>query len=143
MKFFVTGTKRGLGLALKNKYGNCNSLEICDVFINCKHEDFRQVELLYKAADMKKRIINISSNSGDGIKKKPHIYAIQKNALDMANEQLFYQNVDTTSVRFGYFNSPRVSHVTDNKMSIEYCVQVIDWILHQQHRIKELTVCPK
>ena len=143
MKFFITGSRRGLGLALKNKYGNTNSLITCDVFLNCKHKDFDQVSLLYEAANLKKRIINISSNSGDGIKKKPHIYAIQKNALDMANEQLFYQGVDTTSIRFGYFDSPRVSHVKDNKMSIEYCLEIISWILNQPHRVKEITVCPR
>ncbi len=27
-------------------------------------------------------------------------------------------------------------------MSIEYCVYVIDWVLQQKHRVKEITVCP-
>jgi len=27
-------------------------------------------------------------------------------------------------------------------MSIEYCVSIIEWILKQEHRVKELTVCP-
>jgi len=142
MKYYITGTRRGLGKALEEKYGNCNSLEDCDIFINCKHDGFQQVELLYKAAELGKTIINISSNSGDGIKKSPHIYAIAKSALDKANEQLFYQGVQTTSVRFGYFDTPRVEHVTDNKMSVEYCVGVIDWILNQPHRVKEITVVP-
>ena len=62
MKFFITGTRRGLGAALLDYYGNCNSLEECEVFINCKHDGFKQVELLYKAAELGKRIINIGSN---------------------------------------------------------------------------------
>lgn len=37
MKFYITGTRRGLGKALVNKYGNVNTLDECDVFINCKH----------------------------------------------------------------------------------------------------------
>ena len=40
MKFFITGTRRGLGKALVEKYGNCNSLEDCDVFINNKCDRF-------------------------------------------------------------------------------------------------------
>ena len=142
MKFYITGTRRGLGEALAAKYGNCNSLEECDVFINCKHEDFNQVELLYKAANLNKRIINISSNSGDGNKPWPHIYAVQKAALDKANEQLYYQGIDTTSVRFGLFDTPRVEMFKEEKMSVEYCVSVIDWILQQPHKVKEITVTP-
>jgi len=142
VKYFITGTRRGLGKALEQKYGNCNSLEECDVFINCKHMGFDQVYYLYEAADLNKRIINISSNSGDGIKKKPHVYAVEKNALDKANEQLYYQGINTTSVRFGWFDSERVADVKEEKMSLEYCVSVIDWILHQPHKVKEVTITP-
>jgi len=142
VKYFITGTRRGLGKALEQKYGNCNSLEECDVFINCKHMGFDQVYYLYEAADLNKRIINISSNSGDGIKKKPHVYAVEKNALDKANEQLYYQGINTTSVRFGWFDSERVADVKEEKMSLEYCVSVIDWILQQPHKVKEVTITP-
>jgi len=142
MKFFITGTRRGLGKALEEKYGNCGSLEECDVFINCKHIGFDQVYSLYEAADLNKRIINISSNSGDGIKNKPHVYAIEKNALDKANEQLYYQGIDTTSVRFGWIDTPRVQGVEEQKMSVEYCISVIDWILQQPHKVKEITITP-
>ena len=142
MKYYITGKRRGLGESLKHKYLTVDNLEECDIFINCKHDGFSQVELLYQAAELNKRIINISSNSGDGIKSKPHIYAVEKNALDKANEQLFYQGVNTTSVRFGYFDSPRVEQINKKKMSIDYCVSIIDWILQQPHRVKEITVCP-
>src|SRR6056300_500159 len=114
MKYYITGTRRGLGKALEEKYGNCESLEECDVFINCKHDGFNQVYMMYRAADLNKRIINISSNSGDGNKKKPHVYAVEKNAIDKANEQLYYQGIDTTSVRFGWFDSERVSHIDED-----------------------------
>ena len=46
MKFYITGTKRGLGKALKEKYDTVDTLNDCDVFINCKHNGFEQVELL-------------------------------------------------------------------------------------------------
>jgi len=142
MKFYITGTRRGLGLALKKKYYTVDTLENCDIFINCKHKGFEQVTLLYQAAELDKKIINIGSNSPDTKKDKPWIYAIEKSALDRANDQLFYQGVDTCLVRFGYFDSPRVAHLDAEKMSIEYCVSIIDWILQQPHRIKEITVCP-
>jgi len=110
------------------------------VFINCKHEDFKQIDLLYKAARLNKRIINISSNSGDGNKSWPHMYAVQKAALDKANEQLYYQGVNTTSVRFGLIDTPRSQMFKEEKMSVDYCVSVIDWILCQPHKVKEVTI---
>ena len=142
MKFYITGTRRGLGESLKQKYDTVSTLEECNIFINCKHDGFEQVDMLYKAAALNKRIINIGSNSPDQSKYKPHVYQVQKAALDKANEQLFYQGVATTIVRFGYFDSPRVELIKDKKMSIEYCCEVINWILQQPHRVKDITVCP-
>lgn len=143
MKYYITGTRRGLGQALAEHYDTVDSMAECQVFINCKHDGFSQVELLYQAAEMGvPRIINISSNSGDGIKTWIHSYAVEKAALDKANEQLFYNGVNTTAVRFGWIDTPRVESVTEPKMSIEYCVSVIDWVLAQPHRVKELTITP-
>tara|TARA_R100001377_G_C3097832_1_gene78146 strand:- start:49 stop:504 length:456 start_codon:yes stop_codon:yes gene_type:complete len=142
MTYFITGTRRGLGEALSIFYDTVDTLEECDVFINCKHNGFEQVELLYKAAELKKRIINIGSNSPDGNKSFPHIYAVQKSALDKANEQLFYLGIDTTIIRFGYFDSPRVARFDKPKMTIGYCVSVVDWVLNQPYRVKEITICP-
>ena len=142
MKFYITGTRRGLGKALSEKYNTVDNLQDCDVFINCKHDGFEQVKLLYQVAELNKRIINIGSNAPDETKKIKHIYAVEKSALDKANHQLYYQGVNTTIVRFGYFDSPRVAHINRKKMSIEYCISVIDWILNQPHRVKEITVCP-
>lgn len=140
MKYYITGNRRGLGKALQDKYGNCQNLEECDIFINCKHNGFEQVNLLYKAADLNKRVINIGSNSPDQSKKVPWPYQAEKAALDVANNQLFYQGINTTIVRFGYFNSPRVAHIDAPKLSLDYCVSIIDWILKQPHRIKDITI---
>ena len=142
-QFYITGTRRGLGKYLENQYNTVSTLEQCDIFINCKHDGFEQVNLLYQAVELEiSRIINISSNSGDGIKKFVHPYAVQKAALDKANEQLFYQGINTTSIRFGYFDSERVSHVTEPKMSLEYCAGIVEWVLQQPYRVKELTITP-
>ena len=141
-KFYITGTRRGLGKALYEKYDTVDNLNDCSVFINCKHDGFSQVELLYRAAKLGKQIINIGSNSPDQDKRQPWPYAVEKAALDKANEQLFYQGVNTTIIRFGYFDSPRVAHIEADKMSIEYCCSIVEWILQQPHRIKEITICP-
>lgn len=141
-KFYITGTRRGLGEALEKKHGNVGSLEECDIFINCKHDGFQQVDLLYQAADLNKKIINIGSNSPDQDKHQPWPYSVHKAALDKANHQLFYQGVDTTIVRFGYFDSPRVAHIDAKKMDVQYCVDVIQWVLDQPHRVKEITITP-
>jgi hypothetical protein len=146
MKFYITGTRRGLGKALEEKYGNCGSLEDCDVFINCKHDGFSQVDLLYKAIEKKKKVINIGSSASDWIYhpgKKTYKYGVEKKALRDANSQLFDNYYDTTCINFGFFDTERVAHVDTPKMDLEYVVSVVDWVLNQPYRVKELTVCPK
>ena len=144
MKFYITGTRRGLGKILSEKYDTVDSLQDCDVFINCKHDGFQQVELLYKAAELNKKIINIGSAASDWTKgyKENFRYGIEKKTLREVNDQLFWEGKDTCIINFGYFDSPRVAHIDKKKMSIEYCVSIIEWILDQPHRIKEITVCP-
>ena len=145
MKYYITGTRRGLGYELSKILPTVDTLEECDVFINCKHDSFSQVELLFEAAGLGKRIINIGSNAPDELKKSlPHAaYAVQKSALDYANHQLFYHGVNTTILRFGYFDSERVAHVNAAKMELSYVVDTVLWVLEQPHRVKELTITPR
>lgn len=140
MKFYITGTRRGLGKALQDKYGNCNSLEECDVFINCKHNGFEQVELLYKAAYLNKRIINIGSHASDFTFK--FRYAVEKKALREANHHLFVEGIRTTCVNFGYIDTESQKDKDVEKMPVDYAVEIIDWILKQPYNIKEITVTP-
>lgn len=140
-EYYITGIRRGLGQRLWEEYGSVDRLEDCDVFINCKHDGFSQVELLYRAAALGKRVINIGSNAADGIKKTPRIYSVQKMALDKANEQLFYQGVDTSIIRFSYIDSPSVAHVKGEKISLDECVDTVEWVLSNPNRVKEVTIC--
>ena len=113
-----------------------------DVFINCKHDGFTQVKMLYENMKLNIKIINIGSNSLDEDKHQfMDLWSVEKSALDKANHQLYYQGVDTTIVRFGLFDSLRVKHIDKKKMSIDYCVSIIDWVLQQKHRVKEITIC--
>jgi len=140
MKFYITGVRRGLGKALSTKYGNCGSLEECDIFINCKHNGFQQVEMLYKAAELGKRIINIGSHASDYTYLMK--YSVEKKALREANHHLFTTGVNTTCVNFGYIDTESQAHKDVSKMSVDYCVGVIDWVLSQPYRIKDITVTP-
>ncbi len=137
-KYFITGIRRGLGKALSDKYGTVNSLEECDIFINCKHDRFEQVELLYQAAELDKKIINIGSHASDYTFLMK--YNVEKKALREANHQLFSDGVKTTCVNFGVIDTESQKDKDVKKMSLDYVVGVIDWILQQPHRIKEITV---
>lgn len=144
MRFYITGTRRGLGRALEAKYGNSQSIDDCDIFINCKHDEFMQVNLLYEAAEKKKRIINIGSVASDWTKgiNKTFKYAVYKKALCDANDQLFYEGVETTIINFGYLDTESQSHVDQNKIDLDYAIYIVDWILQQPHRIKEISLIP-
>ena len=139
MKFYITGTRRGLGEALKQKYDTVSTLEEWDIFINCKHDGFEQVDMLYKAAALNKRIINIGSHASDFTYL--HKYAVEKRALREANNQLFIAGKKTTCLNFGYFDTERSAHKDVEKMPLDYVIDVIEWVLIQEYNVKELTVC--
>jgi len=141
-----------LGFSRSNGYNINNPQKIIeqsldsDVFINNAYDGFNQVSLLYELINngYESKIINISSNSSDGIKDQIHQYAIAKYALDKASEQLFYRGYDVTNLRFGWVDTPRVSEKAKDKkkISTDYVVNIIEWVLNQPHRIKEMTICP-
>jgi hypothetical protein len=145
LKYYITGTRRGLGKELSLFLNTVNSIEECDIFINCKHNGFEQVELLYKAAELNKKIINIGSAASDWTKghKPTFKYSIEKKALRDANDQLFYEGVDTCCLNFGYFDTPRSAHYEKEKIDLDYVVEIVLWVLEQPYRIKEMTICPK
>jgi NADP-dependent 3-hydroxy acid dehydrogenase YdfG len=123
-----------------------SSLEV-DVFINNAYHAMAQVDLLYAlyhlwANDTSKTILTISSNSGDGTKNYPHPYAVYKNALDKAIEQL--QNTRPAcrimNLRPGYVDTARVSHVQARKLAPSYVAEIVGWMVQQPVLIKTLTV---
>lgn len=144
MKFYITGTRRGLGKYLADNLVCVDRLEDCDVFINCKHDQFTQVDMLDNAAKLNKRIINIGSNAADWFCADNDYwkYSVEKMALDNANEILFYRGVNTTLVRFGWIDTERTESITESKISKQYVLDLIMWILRQPYKIKEMTVTP-
>ena len=144
VKFYITGTRRGLGKYLSDNLVCVDRLEDCDVFINCKHDQFTQVDMLYQAAKLNKRIINIGSNAADWLcADNDHWkYSVEKMALDNTNEILFYRGINTTIIRFGWIDTERVESVKEPKISKQYALDLILWILLQPYKIKEMTVTP-
>ena len=79
MKAYITGTRRGLGYELSKVFETCDSLEECNVFINCKHDGVEQVRQLYHAVELGvNKIINIGSNSPDCFHPEPKPYAVME-----------------------------------------------------------------
>ena len=164
MKIAITGHTTGIGKAIFDRYPDAigfsratgydidlyghrvriaRESKDCDVFINNAYYDNAQIELLYELTkEFKGHIINISSNSADGIKKSKRRYPVYKAALDKASEQLFYKGFNVTNVRPGYVDTPRIKDVTETKMAPEYIADIVDWIIKQPHRVKDITVCP-
>jgi len=143
MKYYITGTRRGLGKELLEFLPTVDTLEECDVFINCKHNGFEQVEMLYKAVNLEKKVINIGSYASDWLyhpKKNQAIYAVEKKALRDANSQLFDNGYNTTCLNFGYFDTERSAHYQGKKMDLDYVIEIILWVIKQPYRVKELTV---
>lgn len=96
-EYEIIGLSRSNGFDItKNIDEVIESVLPTDCFVSNAFAGFSNVELLYRVfekwKDSHKLIINISSDSGDGIKNFIHPYAIVKSATDKACEQL--QSVD-------------------------------------------------
>lgn len=138
-KLAITGHTSGLGACLAQRYPHLGfsrsngfnitnphpiilGLEDCEVFVNNAYSGPAQVELLYEVfaawKGQHRLIINISSNSPDGIKKIEHRYAAYKAALDRASEQLGYLGdaCRVVNIRPGWICTPRSAGLTTDKM---------------------------
>lgn len=175
MIYHITGHTSGLGKALHKLfpdaqcYSRSNGFDIKhpaniiskidqsqrNVFINNAYDGFAQVDLLFEVFNTLKEsnslIINVSSNSGDGIKSFVHPYAIHKSALDKASEQLSYISeteknpCSVSNIRFGYLDTPRTKHVTEKKIHAGNAASYINFIIDNWKKniyIKNLTIVP-
>ena len=159
MKFLITGHTSGIGKAIFDKFGGIGLsrqtlfdiskhdikpyLKDCDIFINNAFSDqnpWAQTNLVYEAKEIKQ--IVIGSNTTDQTKHKPHPYQSAKLALENSCNQLFYLGHDITLIKLGWVDTPRTKEVIDKKIDVDYVVNLIEWILKQPYRIKEITVVP-
>lgn len=165
MKVAVTGHTSGIGKAIYNRYkpnvcgfSRTNGYDItkdkwkiikdskeCDIFINNAQQEFAQTEMLYALAkNFHGKIINIGSTSKDWTKghKKNYRYSVEKLTLNNANDQLFWEGVDTCIINPGFVDTPMIRKFDFKKMDPEYIVDVIEWVISQPYRVKEVSVCP-
>ena len=117
-----------------------------DVFINCAHVDFEQVELLqecFEAFKLKKEktIVNISSRAHQPNISKGYKYAAQKAALNHLSNNLVYNNVEKQcrimTLNLGLLNHPTLPSLDYNEVS-GYILRYLTWDSHLE--IPEVTL---
>lgn len=175
MKYAITGHTQGLGQAIARHVGEANVVGFsrsngynitllehrqrivqaaldCDVFINNAHAGYSQTQLLYDVwsawGDMHKTIVNIGSNTTDGIKNHAHQYTAQKASLEKASEQLSNLNrpCRVCVFRFGYIGTERViqeynpTSFIQPQQAAEFIVETLK-IVHP-HRLTSITMLP-
>lgn len=165
MKILITGASKGIGHAtaslltsLGHEVVNVSRttghdirnkaflplLQDCQVFINNAYSfaaPFAQTEVLYGAYELWKNtenhIISIGSNSSDGIKNYPHIYATAKYALDKASEQLANtgSKCRVTNVRFGLVDTQMSASIQgipgQRRITPQEAAETIVWAMNQ------------
>lgn len=162
-KYAITGHTSGIGRALYDYYlpnavgfSRSNGYDIskdiqkiindakhCDVFINNAQQDFYQTDLLYELSKkFKGKIINIGSMSKYWVTdyKKDYKYAVEKQALDSMNAQLFWQGVDTAILNVSYVDTGTEKNNDKERINVKYVVQTVDWIINQPFKIKEMSI---
>lgn len=170
MKYAITGHTHGIGLALSRKvdfigFSRSNGYDIstqqgldniikdsqdCDVFVNNAYSENYQTDLLYRLFNVwshkKKTIINIGSNTTDGIKTYPHIYSAHKASLEKSSEQL--ANLGTPCrvclIKFGWVGTKRVlnSFKLDSYINVDDAAQYIIDCANFKYRLSTITILP-
>lgn len=126
-----------------------------DVFINCAHVDFCQVELLEECFQSfksypNKTIVNISSRAHQPNISKGHMYAAQKAALNHYANNLIYNNAEKQcrimTVNLGLLNHKTLPSLDYNEVS-GFILRQLTWDSHfeiaevtLQHRANYLDV---
>lgn len=166
MLIAITGHTSGLGKSIFDKtnsigFSRSNGYDInqpqpiveaaknFDVFINNAYSGFAQVGMLYNIYEswknQDKLIVNISSNSSDGIKNKIHPYAIHKAALDKASEQLsnLGNRCRVVNIKPGWIDTPRVSTINEKKIdTIQLSDFIINNIIYGKLNLTTVTILP-
>jgi NAD(P)-dependent dehydrogenase (short-subunit alcohol dehydrogenase family) len=145
--FAVEGISRANGFDVQKDIGRIIELAAdADIFVNNAYAGFANVELLFKLfekwREQEKIIINISSDSSDGIKNFVSPYAVAKAALDKAAEQL--QNCKAhcrvLQIRCGYVDTPRVQDIQAPKLKPEDIANTVLWCLGAPEHVYMRTI---
>jgi NAD(P)-dependent dehydrogenase (short-subunit alcohol dehydrogenase family) len=117
-----------------------------DVFINCAHVDFCQIELLEECFENfksypEKTIVNISSRAHQPNISKGYMYAAQKAALNHYANNLVYNNGEKQcrmmTINLGLLNHPTLPSLDYNEVS-GYILRYLTWDSHFE--IPEVTL---
>ena len=117
-----------------------------DVFINCAHVDFEQVELLQECFEAFKRHkektnVNISSRAHQPNISKGYKYAAQKAALNHLSNNLVYNNIEKQcrimTVNLGLLNHPTLPSLDYNEVS-GFILRHLTWDRHLE--VPEVTL---
>lgn len=147
----VLGVSRSTGHDMSRDTEKMASLcsDFDTVILNA-HQGFSQVELLYEIcrqhAQSPKSIICLGSISSDGLKNYPHIYSVEKLALEGACRQLqnWHSPLRISLMKFGWVDTPRVRDLVDEpRLPLEEVYRTLQFILgNPQTHVREVTVTP-
>lgn len=120
-----------------------------NLFINCAHVDYRQVDLLYHVSHSWRKnpvgrtLLNIGSVSGDGIWNYLHPYAIQKAALDkaVAQVQATYPEMRVLILRMGLVDTRMAAGHAGPKLAVSSAVGAALWMLDQPPDVFVQSLC--
>jgi len=160
----VFSRSNGYNLLDKNNIKSMlNAIHDCDIFINNAFPAISadsvegmntQLDILYKVYQKwenqnNKLIINLGSNTSDGIKKHIWPYAAAKAATDKACEQLSYikDGPAVCNLRFGYIDLPHINKIApnDKKITVGNALNAVQYIIdtfNEGNVVRELTVIP-
>ncbi len=134
MKISVTNSHRGLGLAISKRFENVidGFDENSDVFINNRHNSFKQTELLLevfnKWKDTEKTIVNIVSRSKYPNISKGYLYSASKASLSHLSNNLRFvsdKKCRIIDINPGLLESELPSLSYDEIVdTIEYCINL-------------------
>ena len=148
MKIAITNSNRGLGKELSTRFDNVveGFSEDCDVFINNRHNSFKQTELLMEVFDKwkhtEKTIVNIGSRSKYPNISKGFLYSASKSALNHLSNNLRL-NTDKTcrivDINCGLLESDLPS------LTYKEIADIVVWCINQPKHIEigEMSVWEK
>ena len=169
-KNYITGTTRGLGRALLNRWTveepfidtiglNRPDYKLSNItpyvkydfntYIINAHYEWSQTELLYDLFEANKdrecQIIVIGSVSADGDRMAVNKYAIQKKALDAActQLQLVPSRCSITQIKLGRVDTDLVKHIDAKKMDPTAMAELIYNVYtmnSKNHIVKSITI---
>lgn len=156
MNILTTGHTSGIGKYIYEHFGGRglskstgfditkdsikNYLNDVDVFINnawSSEDPLAQTKLIYQAKDYVKRIICIGSNTiYDGI------YKDSKKSLENACLDLYNTGYNITLIKLGKVDTPFQNESNEPKISKQYIIDIINFVIKSQYRIEQISVRP-